>query len=77
MKISVCDNGVGIEKVNLDKLWRIDESYTTKGTEKETGTGLGLLLCKEFILKHKGKIRVESEPGTGSTFYFTIPKILT
>ena len=74
--VSVCDNGVGIRQDDIEKMWRIDESHTTKGTEKETGTGLGLLLCKEFILKHEGKIWVVGESGKGSTFYFTIPKIL-
>lgn len=75
LMVSVCDNGVGIKKDDINKLFRIDENYSTRGTQKETGTGLGLILCKEFILKHGGKIWVESEPGKGSTFYFTIPKI--
>jgi len=75
LMVSVCDNGIGIRKDDINKLFRIDENYTTKGTQKETGTGLGLIICKEFIQKHGGKIRVESEPDKGSTFYFTIPKI--
>ena len=71
--ISVADNGVGISPENLAKLFRIDVSYTTKGTQSEAGTGLGLLLCKEFIEQNKGKIWAESEPGKGSTFKFTLP----
>src|ERR1035437_6435859 len=61
--ISVSDNGVGITPVNLAKLFDISEVITTKGTAKETGTGLGLLLCKEFVEKHGGKIWLESEVG--------------
>lgn len=74
--VTVCDNGVGIRKDAIEKLFRIDESYTTTGTQKEKGTGLGLLLCKEFVLKHGGKIWVTSEFGKGSSFCFTIPRIL-
>ena len=71
--ISVSDNGVGIPPENMAKLYDISEVLTTKGTSGETGTGLGLLLCKEFVEKHGGKIWVESEVGKGSIFYFTIP----
>ena len=71
--ISVNDNGVGINKEDQEKLFRIDTNHTTLGTQKEIGTGLGLLLCKEFIEKHGGKIGVESIVGHGSRFYFTIP----
>lgn len=74
LQIFVKDNGVGIGSQYIDKLFRIDEAYSAKGTNNESGTGLGLLLCKEFIEKHKGKIWVESAPDKGSTFYFTIPK---
>ena len=73
--ISVSDNGVGIEKQDQKKLFRIDKSHTTSGTQQEMGTGLGLLLCKEFIELHGGEIGVESEKGQGSRFYFTIPGI--
>ena len=73
--ISVEDNGVGIKEKNLDKLFRIEESYSTMGTQKETGTGLGLLLCKEFVEKHQGQIGVESEHEKGSRFYFTLPVV--
>jgi PAS domain S-box-containing protein len=71
--ISVSDNGVGIPSVNLSKLFDISEVLSTRGTAGETGTGLGLLLCKEFVEKHGGKIWVESELGKGSDFKFTLP----
>lgn len=71
--IYVKDNGVGMEKVTIDKLFNISETLTTPGTANEKGTGLGLILCKEFVEKHGGKIWVESEIGKGSTFYFTLP----
>ena len=75
LKVSVSDNGVGLSKTNIQKIFRIEENYTTSGTNKEKGTGLGLILCKEFIEKHEGNIWVESEEGKGSTFIFTIPKV--
>ena len=71
--ISVSDNGVGIEPDDLKKLFDITEVITTKGTAGEKGTGLGLLLCKEFAEKHQGKIWVDSTPGKGSSFYLTFP----
>jgi PAS domain S-box-containing protein len=71
--ISVSDNGVGIAAEVIDKLFEISHIHTTKGTSNESGTGLGLLLCKEFVEKHGGEIWAESEEGKGSTFYFTIP----
>lgn len=70
--ISVSDNGVGISSDNLSKLFDISEVLSTKGTAGESGTGLGLLLCKEFVEKHGGKIWVESEEGKGSVFKFTL-----
>jgi PAS domain S-box-containing protein len=73
--ISVKDNGVGIKKESISKLFRIGEIQSTLGTRKEKGTGLGLLLCKEFIEKQGGRIWVESEPGAGSIFSFSIPKV--
>jgi len=74
MGISVSDTGVGIPKDIQSSLFNIGETKSTKGTENEKGTGLGLILCKEFVEKHGGKIWVESKVGKGSTFYFTIPK---
>jgi two-component system sensor histidine kinase/response regulator len=71
--ISISDNGVGIAPCDLTKLFNISEVLTTKGTANEKGTGLGLLLCKEFVEKHRGKIWVESEVGKGSVFRFTLP----
>jgi two-component system, sensor histidine kinase and response regulator len=72
---SVADNGIGIPKNSFLKLFRIDQSFSTDGTFKEKGTGLGLILCKEFVEKHGGKIWVESAEGNGSCFYFSIPII--
>jgi PAS domain S-box-containing protein len=71
--ITVSDNGVGISHDNIKKLFDIGQVLTTKGTAKETGTGLGLLLCKEFVQKNGGKIWVESKVGIGSEFRFTLP----
>jgi len=71
---SVRDTGTGMSQASLDLLFRIDETHSTPGTNKETGTGLGLILCKEFVDKHHGEIWAESEKGKGSTFFFTIPK---
>lgn len=71
--VSVSDNGVGIPEDKIDKLFNIQIGYTTPGTQKEKGTGLGLILCKEFISKNNGKIWVESKVGIGSTFYFSLP----
>ena len=73
-KICVSDNGTGIADKDIEKLFRIDTKHTTLGTQKEKGTGLGLVLCKEFVEKHNGKIWVESELNVGSKFCFTIPK---
>jgi len=71
--VSVADNGVGINKETLTKLFLIEECVSTNGTNNEKGTGLGLLLCKEFVERHGGKIWAESEVGVGSVFRFSIP----
>ena len=62
---------MGIGQENIDRLFR--EFYTSNGTSNESGTGLGLILCKEFLTKNGGTIRVSSEAGKGSTFSFTLP----
>ncbi|MDP2037144.1 MAG: PAS domain S-box protein [Ignavibacteria bacterium] len=72
--ISVTDNGIGISKEDLPKLFRIDSHFIRRGTHDEGGSGLGLVLCKEFIEKHGGKLWVESAVNVGSTFSFSIPK---
>ncbi|MCP4149028.1 MAG: sensor histidine kinase, partial [bacterium] len=69
----VSDSGIGIKPGDVEKLFRIDIHYTTCGTSSEMGTGLGLALCKEFVEKNNGRINVASEPGKGSTFFFTLP----
>jgi signal transduction histidine kinase len=74
VEISVSDTGIGMEAQTIQRLFNIETSFTTRGTQNEKGTGLGLLLCKEFIEKHGGKITVKSEPGVGSTFQFILPK---
>ena len=74
VKVSIQDNGTGITKENLEKLFRIDSLVKTPGTEQERGTGLGLVICKEFIERNLGKIWVESTEGQGSKFFFTLPK---
>jgi signal transduction histidine kinase len=71
---TVTDNGIGISKQNIEKLLQPEIIFSSNGTAKEKGTGLGLLLCKEFIEKHSGKIWIESEEGRGTTFNFTIAK---
>lgn len=71
--ISVTDKGVGIDPARFENLWQIGAGSSTKGTKDESGTGLGLILCKEFVETHGGKIWVESELNVGSSFKFTIP----
>jgi signal transduction histidine kinase/ligand-binding sensor domain-containing protein len=73
VEITVTDTGVGISAENLPLLFRIDTSVSTQGTANESGTGLGLILCKEFIEKHHGRIWVKSETDRGSAFTFTLP----
>lgn len=72
--ISVTDNGQGIKKELQTKLLKDDEHITTYGTKNEKGSGLGLLLCRDFVKLNKGKFWFESEEGKGTTFYFTLPR---
>lgn len=74
VELSIIDNGIGIKKENQGKLFRIDQHLTTLGTSEEKGTGLGLILCKEFVEKNGGKIWVESDLNKGSEFIFTLPR---
>jgi two-component system sensor histidine kinase/response regulator len=73
VEVTISDTGVGIKEENIGKLFRIDENFSTKGTNEETGTGLGLILCKEFVKKNGGDIWVTSTPGKGSNFTFKLP----
>ncbi|MUP38791.1 tetratricopeptide repeat-containing sensor histidine kinase [Labilibaculum euxinus] len=70
--LSVKDSGIGISKNNQDKLFRLDCNFTTTGTKEETGSGLGLILCKEFVKRNGGEIWVESEENKGSKFIFSL-----
>jgi signal transduction histidine kinase len=73
LEVSVRDSGIGIDRENLDQLFRIDRNTTTPGTGGEGGTGLGLILCKEFVERHGGKISADSTVGEGTTIRFTLP----
>jgi len=73
VRINVIDNGVGISEEDINNLFQIDSKVKRKGTNDEDGSGLGLILCKEFVDKNNGTLWVESIPGKGSTFSFTIP----
>jgi PAS domain S-box-containing protein len=73
IEITVSDNGVGMSEDIRNKLFEIDTNITTTGTANEKGSGLGLILCKEFVEKHGGEIRVKSESGKGSDFIFSLP----
>ncbi|MFC2096403.1 sensor histidine kinase, partial [Bacteroidota bacterium] len=74
VELSVIDNGIGIRKEDIDKLFRIDQHLTTQGTSDEKGSGLGLILCKEFVEKNGGNIWAESDLNKGSSFIFTLPR---
>ena len=73
IEIAVSDNGVGMNEEAQNKLFRLETNETTTGTANEEGSGLGLILCKEFIEKHNGEIWVESKLGQGSVFKFKFP----
>jgi signal transduction histidine kinase len=72
VRVSVTDNGIGMEGAQIQNLFNLGSGNSTKGTKGEKGTGLGLLLCKDFIKMHDGEIDVQSEIGKGSTFSFTL-----
>lgn len=74
IKVSISDNGVGMDEDVISKLFSLDHSISTPGTAQEKGTGLGLILCREMIEKHDGRIWVESKKNEGSIFHFLIPR---
>jgi two-component system sensor histidine kinase/response regulator len=74
--VTVTDTGIGMPEENVGRLFRVDAHFTREGTAGETGTGLGLILCKEYIDKNNGKIWAESTEGKGSIFYFTVPEVV-
>jgi len=76
INISITDTGVGISSESIPKLFDLEHNYTTLGTDNEKGTGLGLVLCKEFIEINKGKISLESEKNIGTTFFIELPDSL-
>ena len=71
--MTVSDTGVGLSKEQTDKVFALDQKASTIGTAGERGTGLGLPLCKEMIERFGGKIWIESVPGEGTQFHFTLP----
>jgi len=73
IEISVVDRGIGIDEIKIKKLFCLEENIATPGTNSEKGTGLGLILCREFAKKHGGKIQVQSKVGEGSTFTLSLP----
>jgi signal transduction histidine kinase len=73
IRVSVTDTGVGMSKEVIAKLFKIGTKHSTLGTSQEKGTGLGLILCKDFVEKNGGTIGVECAEGKGSTFYFRLP----
>lgn len=74
IQVCISDTGIGIAPEKQKMIFNLDTRHSTKGTEQESGTGVGLILCKEFIEDHHGKIWFESEEGKGTTFFFTLPK---
>jgi signal transduction histidine kinase len=73
LEVNVNDQGTGISDENIDKIFRIDRKYKSLGTAGETGSGLGLVLCMDFVKRNGGEIWCKSWEGSGSSFYFTIP----
>ncbi len=75
IEIAVMDTGIGMTEEEIENILKIDVHFTKRGTEGEAGSGIGILLCKEFVEKHGGNFNIESQVGVGSTFTFTIPKV--
>jgi signal transduction histidine kinase len=75
VRIAVSDTGTGMTPEEVNQLFRLDANSIQAGTSEEKGTGLGLIICKEFIEMHNGEIWVETEPEKGSTFYFSLPDV--
>lgn len=73
VEVAISDTGVGISDVILKNIFRVDTTFTTRGTAQEAGTGLGLVICMEFVKKHNGKIWIKSLENKGTTIYFTLP----
>lgn len=77
IQISVCDDGVGMSEETIRKIFDPSTTMTSPGTENEGGSGLGLVLCREFVKRLNGHLWVESEVGKGSSFIFTLPLEIT
>lgn len=75
VELSVADSGIGMSEENMKKVFRIDSGFTTKGTNGEKGSGLGLVLCKELVEKHNGHIKISSTPSVGTTITFSLPLV--
>jgi len=73
-KISIIDSGIGMEKEDIDRILSVEEYHSTAGTSGEAGTGLGLIIVSDFVKRHGGVLSIDSVPGKGSTFSFTLPK---
>lgn len=73
-RITVKDEGVGMSEEDQSKLFKLEVKFKSRGTAGETGTGLGLVICKEFVEKNGGNIWCESEINKGTAFHFTVPK---
>jgi len=73
IEINIKDNGVGMDQEVVDNLFSLEENSSTTGTNNEKGTGLGLLICNEFIIKNGGSIKVESELSVGTCFKVSLP----
>jgi signal transduction histidine kinase len=72
LETTIKDTGIGMSEEKVKNLFKIEHNYRSTGTDKEAGTGLGLVLCKEFIEKNNGTIKVISEPNIGTSFIFTL-----